>query len=269
MVVEKAIAIANEFRCDIYLLYCHSPLIPVSFTPGGHVAGSIFSDTDTVIERKMSELIEKYKDSLNDGLSIWGEVQTGSWFELIKQFVIARHIDLVVIPRNVARFRGALMGRLNINMLAKQTNCPVLVVTHQFDILHLKNIVVPVDDFLPIKKLTAATYIAGRFNAIIHLMGHKKSYHAKDQGDTKWLARAYQLLRDHTQLKIHRSSTYGQSVADNTLSYAKLVEADLIVINTGKEAVLGGWLSRLSGKYLYKESNISVLTIAPAMVTDN
>lgn len=261
MALEKAIAIANEFKCDISLLYCHSSLLPVSFPLGGYMAGNIFQETGA--EEKMAALLDRYKNSLSDGLTMQGEVQEGNWFDQLKQFIITRRIDLIVIPKNAAGFHTLLNHKLDINTLAKQTNCPVLVVTRQFDIIHLKSIVVPVNDFLPVKKLTAATYIAGRYDAIIHLMGYKKNFHDKDPGDTKWLARAYQLLRDHTRLKIHRSSTYGHNVAYNTLSYAKLVEADLIVINTGKESVLGGWLSRVSGKYLYKESNISVLTIAP------
>jgi hypothetical protein len=46
------------------------------------------------------------------------------------------------------------------------------------------------------------------------------------------------------------------------LAYAKNVKADIIVVNPGKESVLKGWFSRWFGKYLYKESNIPVLTIA-------
>ena len=261
MVIEKAIAIANEFRCDIFLLYNHSRFISFPYTT--HASGIMDAGHPSTEDKKMKELVEHYKSQLKEGLTLHGEIMSGSWFDMMKKFIIAHHIDLVVLPGNSRQLWGALIRKLNINRLARITSCPVLVVSQHFDIAHLRNIVVPVDGCLPVRKLTAATYIAKRSDSIIHLMGFKKSFHEKDPVDTKWLTKAYQLLRDHTQLKIHRSSSYGHSVASNTLSYAKLVEADLIVVNPGKESVLGGtWTRRILGKYIYKESTIAVLTIA-------
>jgi nucleotide-binding universal stress UspA family protein len=263
LAAEKAIALANQFSCDVYFLHAEDTFLPFTISRGWHITGTAVKQKAAGNKKTMEELVEQYRNKLNDGLFMYGEVHSGRWFDVMKHCIITRHIDLVIIPKSSTGFWKILNSRIDINGLARQTNCPVLIVTNHFDIIHLKNIVVPVNDFLPIRKLTAATYIARRFNAIIHLMGYKKSFHEKDGGDTRWLTKAYQLLRDHTQLKIHRSSSYGHSVAGNTLSYAKLVEADLIVINTGNESVIGGWLSRKTGKYLYKESNIAVLTIAP------
>ncbi len=263
MVVEKAIGIANEFQCDIHLLHNHSPVLPVSFPYEGHVSGYSSNYSNAEAEKKMNMLMEKYGHRMNRGYSMNNAITAGSWFSVMKQYIIAQHIDLVIIPRHTQRFFGEILYNINVNRLTRQTSCPVLTVTNNMNVNQLKNIVVPVSDFLPIRKLTAATYIARQFNSIIHLMGYKKNFHAKELGDAKWLARSYQLLRDHTQLKIHRSSTYGNLVAGNTLSYAKLVEADLIVVNPGKESIPAGWINHLFGRHLYKKSTIPVLTVAP------
>jgi hypothetical protein len=64
-------------------------------------------------------------------------------------------------------------------------------------------------------------------------------------------------------VKVYCSSKEGRNVADDTLEYATNIQADLIVVNSGKESILKGWFSRWFGNYLYRRSAIPVLTIAP------
>jgi hypothetical protein len=92
-------------------------------------------------------------------------------------------------------------------------------------------------------------------------MGYRKDLQQRESQDTKWLARAYQLLKDHTPLKIHRSPAHGYSTAQTTLSYAKEIDADLIVINP-TESRPGTWVNHFFGKSIYSRSDIPVLTIA-------
>ncbi|MDP4264391.1 MAG: universal stress protein [Bacteroidota bacterium] len=266
MVVGKAIAIANEFRCDVHLLHNHSPALVTPFFHARDSSPDTPGYPNADAEGRLNILAENYSHLMSEGLSITTSLATGSWFAVMKQFIITHRIDLVIIPRHIKRFLGEWLYQVNINRLARETKCPILTVTPDMDISHMKNIVVPINDFLPIRKLTAATYIARRFNAIIHLMGYKKDLHGKETGDTKWVGRAYQLLSDHTQLKIHRTAThYGNSISGKTLSYARQVEADLIVINPGKESIHGGWINHLLGRYLHRKSNIPVLTVARAV----
>jgi Universal stress protein family len=269
-IVERAIGIANEFRCDIHLLYNHSPALPALFRLGGQASGRASNYLNVNAAKKMNNLVESCRPQLNQGLSIDCTLVTGDWFSVMKHIIITHHIDLVVIPRYTRFFLNEWLYDFNINRLARETDCPVLTITQDMDITHVKNIVVPINDFLPIRKLTTATYIARQFNAIIHLMGYKEEVQEKEKDDSKWVSRAYQLLNDHTHLKIHRSPIYyGNSMGGNTLSYARQVNADLIVVNPGKESISGGWFNHLMGRCLYKRSDIPVLTIAPRPELNN
>ncbi len=263
MVMEKAIEIANQFECDLRVLYVQTPVMAIPFLYDGHFSGTLYNNNREELEEKMNNLGKQYRSRLATGLKMTTDVTAGNWYVVVKEQVIKSRIDLVVIPRNEKKFLGALLYRININRLTLQTQCPVLTVTKDFDITHLQNIVVPVADFLPVRKLTAATYMARKMNGVIHLMGRSESNGQDSEKETRQLTRAYQLLRDYTNVKVYCSSRTGNSYAEDTLAYAQKVNADLIVVNPGKESVFKGWIGKLTGKYMYKESNIPVLTVAP------
>ena len=83
-----------------------------------------------------------------------------------------------------------------------------------------------------------------------------------DLNNTVYLTKAYQLLRNYTRVKVYRTIQKNGSVAEDILDYAQKVDADLIVVNSGKESLLGGLFNRWIEKYLPVKSNIPVLTIS-------
>lgn len=263
MLIEKAIQVANRFTCDIHLLYVQTPVLTIPYVYDGHFPGTMSAESYEESASKLKNLLDEYRSHLDDGLLMTSAIAMGSWHLMIKEQVITKHIDLVVWPRNERKTFSSGFSNLDVNLLSQQTQCPVLTVTQDFDADHLQNIVVPVDDFLPIRKLTAATYLARHFNAVIHLMGGRSASFVYDKQKARCLTRSYQLLRDYTNVKVHCSTQQGHAIAEDTLAYAKNVNADLIVVNTGKESILKGWFNRWMRNYLYKQSDIPVLTIAP------
>jgi nucleotide-binding universal stress UspA family protein len=262
MLMEKAIQVANQFSCDVHLLYVQTPLVAIPFLYDGHVSGALFDHSEEEAVTKLKALSEENRHLLADGLQITSTIVTGNWQLMLKEQVITKHIDLVILPRNERKFFGALIYKVDVNQLSLQTQCPVLTVTKDFDVSHLQNIVVPIGDFLPIRKLTAATYMARKFNAVIHLMGGKSRSYGNDKQTARCLTRSYQLLRDYTNVKVYCLTQEENTTAEDTLAYAKNVKADLIVVNSGKESILKGWFSKWLGNYLYRDSNIPVLTIS-------
>jgi hypothetical protein len=257
MLMEKAIQVANQFYCDIHLLYVQTQWMAIPFLCDGYVSGTDLNYSEEA-GIKLKNLAGASRHQLADGLRITSTVVTGSWQSMLKEQVITKHIDLVILPRNEKKFFRVLVYKVDVNQLSLQTQCPVLTVTKDFDISQLHNIVVPIGNFLPIRKLTAATYMAREFNAVIHLMGGKNNSYGNDRQKTRCLTRSYQLLRDYTNVKVYCSTQDGDTTARETLAYAKNVKADLIVVNSGRESILKGWFSN----YLYQDSNIPVLTIS-------
>lgn len=262
-IIEKAVQAANHFGCDIHLLHVCTPYLPVSVFFDGYFSAPAFFNTEEKARHKMKKLVSKYRHRLREGLVLDASVSSGSWDVQMKELIITRHINLVMIPKHKRKFFGALVYEVDVNELSLQSQCPILTVTRDFDVQHLQNIVVPVNDFLPLRKLSVATRLASQFNGMIHLMGHRSNRYADDKRNVKYLTMAYQLLRDYADVKVYCSSKEGRNVADDTLEYATNIQADLIVVNSGKESILKGWFSRWFGNYLYRRSAIPVLTIAP------
>lgn len=261
--MEKAVQAANHFGCDIHLLHVCTPYLPVSVFFDGYFSAPAFFNTEEKARHKMKKLVSRYRHRLREGLVLDASVSSGSWDVQMKELIITRHINLVMIPKHKRKFFGALVYEVDVNELSLQSQCPILTVTRDFDVQHLQNIVVPVNDFLPLRKLSVATRLASQFNGMIHLMGHRSNRYADDKRNVKYLTMAYQLLRDYADVKVYCSSKEGRNVADDTLEYATNIQADLIVVNSGKESILKGWFSRWFGNYLYRRSAIPVLTIAP------
>lgn len=253
--VDKSIQLANKFNCDILLL---------NVQPVSSFYNLFFSDhyTETSINAaviKMKKLEQQHRSKLKEGSLMTSAVLAGNWQSVLKDVIIAEHIDLTIIPRGNSKLNNVVIRHININKLSQQTNCPVMTMTRNFNANHLQNIVVPVHDLLPVKKLTIATYLSLETNARIYLVGGDDQATGKMDG---YLMKAYQLLNELGKLNIQCALGNNDHTATETLAYAKEIKANLIVVNPGQESRLKGWWNQLRGKYLCRESDIPVLTVA-------
>jgi hypothetical protein len=124
----------------------------------------------------------------------------------------------------------------------------------------IHNIVLPVTNVLPLRKIMFATYLARYTNACIHLVALNDTG-GKELNDQACLFKTYQLLKDNTNLAIECHPVDGYNIADTTLEYAEKVKADLIVIEPGKEATLPGLLNNIFSRFLFSASRIPVMAV--------
>jgi hypothetical protein len=257
--LDKAVQLANKFDCDILLLHVYQPLSTFSFLHHGIFSGSSTWLCEDEVAIKMKELEMQHKANLKEGLIMSSVIQAGYWQTVMKDVIIAEHIDLTLIPRSRKKLASSVIRRININKLSQQTGCPIMTVTRNLKADTMQNIVVPVFDLLPVKKLTMATYLSLETSGCIYLMGRDKP--AREGDDKRYLMRAYQLLSEFGKLNIQCALQGNEDEGGSTLAYAKNVNANLIVVNPGKESRLKGLWNKLRGKYLCSESDIPVLTV--------
>lgn len=258
--VEKAVQLANKFDCDILLLHVHAPASMMPSIYDACFSRSFLHSPEDSLSKQLKEVEVVYRPKLKEGLMMSSVLLTGSWQPVLKEVIVSAHIDLVLIPRNHKRLGTAVLRRINVSKLAQQTNCPIMTITRNLNANHLKNIVVPVFDRLPVKKLTMATYLSFGTGGCIYLMG--KDVTESNQSGKGHLIRAYQLLNDFGKMNIRCALQGSEESGESTLAFAKNVKANLIVVNPGKESCLRGWWNQLRGKYLCRESDIPVLTVA-------
>ncbi|HEX6191848.1 MAG TPA: universal stress protein [Chitinophagaceae bacterium] len=256
--IARAIGLANDLGCDLHLL--HVKTFPTFLQHIKNLANQN-KKTDQHCEMEMLALVEQFRVHMADGLLLTSAVTTGDWQAGLKKAVITNYIDLVIIPRYDSKIVDLPGGYIDVNKLAQHTQCPVLTISN-FNGFHWQNIVVPVNDFLPLRKLTAATFLAKKFDGMVHLLGQRSNTNTIDMNNTVYLTKAYQLLRNYTKVKVYRAMQKKGSVAEDTLDYARKVHADLIVVNPGKESLAGGWFRRWMENYFPSKTNIPVLTIS-------
>jgi nucleotide-binding universal stress UspA family protein len=260
-VIEEAIELARPFECDVHLLF----MLPDTSLRYTH-PGTWFKNEEDINQRVL-KLYSSYIMHLPPPLRLFTSIEKGGHETIITNYAIKNHIDLVVLGKTYPLFSAGWFMHSGINRLSKKTGCPVLTLQSRSNLDSVRNIVMPVgSSFLPLRKLMFATYLAKKCNSRLHLVtlsGHSEL----DAGDNQYLLKAYRLIRDNTEVPVECKTLPGENIATITLQYAKDVKADLIVINPGKESLLSGVINRIFSRFLFNESRIPVMTVAPPLQT--
>jgi nucleotide-binding universal stress UspA family protein len=256
--VERAIHIANQLECHLHVIYVEKNGWPGEEIQGTNHPG--FDNQFQLDDDKMTILHSQYSMRLQPGLQLHLSVKKGIKEKIITEYAIQHSIDLVILGRTKQWW--FFDTALDVNKLARNIDCPVLTVKDTPHLEKLKNIVLPVNSHLPVRKIIMASYFANAFNAKIHLIALSK--HMKtNEGHDPYLYKSYQLLNDNTKLSVECHAIAGENLADTTLEYAERIKADLIVVNPGKELRLRGFTHFLFPRFIFNKCPIPVMTISP------
>ena len=193
-VIEKAVEIATQYKCSLHLLHVAPPDY-ITWSGETYLADSIWlPDNKAELEFKLAGLCEIADESCGYTIATSYSVVKGSWDESVIDFANAHSIDLILIGQTgpVLRKRKML---LNPDKIASKTNVPVITIPSNRNITKLYSIVVPVTDFLPVRKLMYGVYIAANYNSTIKLLGI-------DNPETKnkmtyYMMKAHKLISDN------------------------------------------------------------------------
>ncbi len=248
-IINKAIGIANELQCHLHLLL---------FTKA--------TDTHESIHIKTT-IQQVYQPRLDPSLSLKICSREGQPENLILEYYRKNEIDLILVARTKSAFWKIMHPSfsVHVNRLMKKVNCPLLIITMGQNTLttpSMKNIVLPVGSLLPMRQLLFAIYLAKMFRSTIHLVSAAGKSDGSRAHEMESMQKAYRLLRENTNLPVECRTMPGENLAEAALIYAKTIEADLILIGSGKESVLSGFLNALSSRRLFNVSSIPVMTVA-------
>jgi nucleotide-binding universal stress UspA family protein len=254
LVAERAVRMANHFQCSLHLLYAeNTALVPFLGAPVENGKGNT--------RKKLSDLEDRYGSLLEHGLPLRISLCKGDIEQKIGDYAIKNFIDVTVVGRLGNTLPGSLFGSLSINRLALRTKSAVLTVHDSAGLENVQNIVLPVAAHMPMRKVMLASYVARSFNATIHLIGLTRRHSANTSNDALYLYKTFQLLRDNTNLSVEYHLVPGENIADATLEFARGINADLIVVNPGKELLLSGFINKVFTRFIFNESAIPVMTI--------
>ena len=139
--------------------------------------------------------------------------------------------------------------------------CEVLCVTPESDPKKIKTIVLPIGKYIPQKRIRLAYELAKKFTARIHLIALDRQDRNANGEYAKTLIASYRCLKDVSNMPIECNTVQGKNLAEASMNYAKVVGADLILINEGTESDLNGYImSKLRGN-IVNHSSVPVLSV--------
>jgi hypothetical protein len=231
--------LANELMCDIHLLHV--------------VSGSVNNENSLAAAKiDLKQWQSDYLHQLKNGLLIYSQCLRGPVEKLVRDYVNRYPIDLLILMQHTPFAWTNWRTRINIDRLAGKIKCPVLNLPKAESIQAFRNIVIPITESLPLRKILFATYLARYHNAGIHLVALESNQH---------LLKTYQLLRDNTNLRIECHIAQGTNMADTALLCAEKVNADLILVQPGLETALGGFLNTVFSRFLFSTSRFPVMAV--------
>lgn len=250
--VEKSLELAEEYQCSVHMLYVNR----------SHLTRLFDSEAARSHETALPGELEQLKNFVKTDavVKIDHAVVLGTWNESVMAYIEQNQIDLVIIGQENNLFKRKEM-RLNPNRIAAKTNVPVITIPANKRINKLCSIVIPVTDFLPVRKLIYGIYMGSKYTTTVRLLGVEN-----EQTRAKvhyYLKKAYQLIRDNCALNVELEVVPGNNVAEAINEYAMLSSADLVIVNPGNQSRMPGIFASLFGKIIQKYSVPPVLTVNP------
>lgn len=254
--LENIIPIANEMEADVHLLHVKE-LFSGREIFNRSSKGRNSKNAEAMI--RLRQLQADYVHLFNKQRYLFSHVEAGRMETVIRNYAIKNHIDLVMLTSSRPYPWSKLFGGINIDALARKIKCPVLNLPYPGNFKQIRNIVLPVSNPLPLRKIMFASYMAKYQDARIHLVCVQGKVDAAE--DNRIMEKAYMLLKENTQLSVECYPADGSNIANSTLNYAVQINADLIVVEPGEETVLPGILNNVFSRFLFTASRIPVMSV--------
>lgn len=230
---EKASFIAKQLEGNIQLLYINKNSTKPSFSLRGRK--SMRRDSDLKFFDWQKERLTKMYPFLSFRYAIRNE----NFKNIICTYCLKHKIKLVIFfEKNNCADPAVEKNKMNISSFLEMLNCSVLTVKLQTGLITGNDIVLPIGSALPLKKLRIACYIGRIFHSTIHLVSLNKEFLMHGHEEAICLYKAYHLLHDNTGLPIKCKILDGQNILLATLQYAQKINADIVLLNSGKEPLL-------------------------------
>lgn len=260
--IENAAVIAMQYECELHLLHA-IPFTPyVSMVPGG---GQIVAAADLLAhsrtaERQLMDFSADIKAAANNKLITRYAVSFGGWNQAVIDYSSENQIDLVVIGQ-----KSSLLGKrrmiLNPDFIAEKAAVPVITIPANKQLARIYSIVIPITEFLPVKKLMYGIYMGSHFPTTIKLLAVEND---KSQESVQYyLKKSYQLIRDNCAVNVEMERVHSNNVASAVHDFTKDHPVDLVILNPGTQTRMPGWWPSLFGRFIQKYSSPPVLTVTP------
>lgn len=259
-VVSKVVDIAQQYGCSIHFFYS----LPASQLAPSGLAGALAVPLDgyyTELESRLRDIEGNARSHAGQRLDVSSSIQFGAWELSISEMVSQEGYDLVIIPW-YRRFGGRRKWVADPDRVASGTHAAVMSVPYNRRLTRLYSIVIPVTDFLPVRKLMYGIYIAAEYKTTLKLVGIRN---VRTKGKVEYyLQKASSLVQDNADIDVVTDIMEADNIAQAVNQFAMKRSADLVIVNPVTQTKMPGLFSSLFGNILQKHCLPPVLTVTPA-----
>ena len=256
--LAHAVSIGGKAGADIHMVWVNMP----------DQSKEIFTcDQDVLlqeVDKRFKELIKEFSPELGKGKMNY-RVREGKVYKEIVQEAEDIKADMIVVgTHGSSGFEEFWIGS-NANKIVSATDKPIITIRGGIDIQRpLSRIVLPLDSTIETRqKVPFTTELARIHNAEIHALGlyTTKVSAIRYQVDS-YLDQVIEYIEEEG-VKCIRDSVEADNLTNDTIEYAKKVDANLISIMTEQERTTANlWLGPYA-QQMVNHSPIPVLSIHP------
>lgn len=255
---KVATSIARRTNCKIILL--HMLELPSGVIDPSSFGNSNNSPTTLLFLKRAYEKFEEFKElPFFDGIEIEDSVQFHKAYDGIISESVNKNVDLIVMGSQGASGLEEILIGSNTEKVVRNSEIPVLVVKKDIDNFKIENIVFASNfkfaNRVAFQKILNFTVL---FKAKLHLLKINTIHNFETTKDSSDAIRAFINdfdLGDYT-LNIYNDV----SIEAGILNFSKLIDADIIVLNTHGRRGLSHLFNGSIGEDLANHAKLPVIT---------
>ncbi|MFN5829345.1 MAG: universal stress protein [Bacteroidota bacterium] len=262
MAIEHSAFMARMSRATLHLLH----VIKVSeFTYAINNPATLSNNLDD-LENFCIDKLQKIASDLNlkHGINIKTTVSRGNPVQEIETAVASNHIDVVVMgTHGLSGFNEYFIGS-NAHKTIKRCPCPVITVRADSQKTGFQHIVLPIENsYHSLEKVNRTVDLAKLYAAKIHLLGVRHDHEELALKKFDIMIENVESVIAHAGVAYDKTIIDGDHLGEQTLKFAKKMNADLIVILADKESELNDTPFGALAKQMVNHTKIPVLSIKP------
>jgi nucleotide-binding universal stress UspA family protein len=260
--LEEACRIASKFDAQLFIIHVMEKppyeLVPSEENP----------EEKIVYQKYIMDKMENLTKSIADrhGIDVNSLIGEAKLVQVVDEAVRDNNIDVIVMGTHGSKgIREFLIGS-NSQNITNGAACPVITIKEASEIRGLNNIVMPVESWnSSLEKLDYVSTLAQKYNSKVHILGIMGNNKQQEIDKVNELVASAEKFLNDANIPSDKKMITGHSVGKETLQYAREIKADVIIVMTEHESRLGSGFSRDFVKHIINHSEISVMSIKPAM----
>ncbi|HVZ96185.1 MAG TPA: universal stress protein [Chitinophagaceae bacterium] len=251
--IAKAVELSNALNCCIHLVHVVSTFAAPFMSSG--TSSTSFSEGEYAGKR-LKELKGKYQHHLCANGSIEISVLHGYPRAALKKYIEYFEIDMVI--KGLSRFNliHRVFSSVSISRLARKINVPVLAVNAGGLTRHFKKILLPVNKNIPLRSIRMTVILGRYFKSTIYVLSLRR-----EDNNFSLLNATLEVIQSLTTIPVQSIILEGKNLAEATLDFSRKINADLIMISSGREFFLSGLWNAITKKLLSYKSKTPVITV--------